>query len=149
VVSSRDVDRYGLSVADVTLPDGRLLNREMVRRGMAWWYRKYAPNNRKLANVEAEAKTARLGLWSRSHPVAPWDWRHIGAAPHTDIVVGNRRSRIYHAADCHAAATVDPKNRVEFNSGSDAEKGGYRSAKDCWSRVESNARALTCAPGYL
>jgi endonuclease YncB( thermonuclease family) len=26
-------------VADVILPDGRSLNWEMVRSGMAWWYR--------------------------------------------------------------------------------------------------------------
>jgi endonuclease YncB( thermonuclease family) len=34
-----DTDRYGRTVAEVILPDGRLMNREMVRRGMAWWYR--------------------------------------------------------------------------------------------------------------
>jgi micrococcal nuclease len=132
VVIPRDVDRYGRSVADVTLPDGRLLNREMVRRGMAWWYRRYAPNSFELANVETDAKTARVGIWSQSHPDAPWDWRKIGAAPPTAIVVGNRKSRIYHAAYCHAAATIDLKNRVEFTSGSEAEKGGFRRTKDCW-----------------
>src|SRR5262249_17765057 len=35
----RDKDRYGRTVAEVILPDGRSMNREMVRRGMAWWYR--------------------------------------------------------------------------------------------------------------
>jgi hypothetical protein len=31
------------------LPGGRSMNREMVRRGMAWWYRAYAPHDRELA----------------------------------------------------------------------------------------------------
>ena len=34
----RDTDRYGRTVAEVILPDGRSMNREMVRQGMAWWY---------------------------------------------------------------------------------------------------------------
>jgi endonuclease YncB( thermonuclease family) len=33
-------DRYGRTVAEVVLPDGRSLNREVVREGMAWWYHK-------------------------------------------------------------------------------------------------------------
>ena len=37
-------DRYGRTVADVILPAGRVLNHELVRRGVAWWCRKYAPN---------------------------------------------------------------------------------------------------------
>jgi endonuclease YncB( thermonuclease family) len=39
-VRVRDTDRYGRPVADVILPDSRMLNREMVREGMAWWYRR-------------------------------------------------------------------------------------------------------------
>jgi endonuclease YncB( thermonuclease family) len=39
-VQPRRKDRYGRIVADVILPDGRTLNHELVRRGVAWWYRK-------------------------------------------------------------------------------------------------------------
>src|SRR4051812_23345472 len=48
-VKVRDTDRYGRTVAEVVLPDGRSLNREMVRAGYAWWYRSYAPKDRELA----------------------------------------------------------------------------------------------------
>jgi endonuclease YncB( thermonuclease family) len=34
-----DKDRYGRTVAEVILPDGRSLNREMIGQGAAWWYR--------------------------------------------------------------------------------------------------------------
>ena len=36
---THDIDRYGRTVAEVILPDGRSLNREMVGQGAAWWYR--------------------------------------------------------------------------------------------------------------
>jgi micrococcal nuclease len=32
-------DRYGRTVAEITLPDGRSMNRELVGEGAAWWYR--------------------------------------------------------------------------------------------------------------
>src|SRR2546425_7886966 len=35
-----DRDRYGRTVADVILPDGTNLNRELVKAGLAWWYKK-------------------------------------------------------------------------------------------------------------
>jgi endonuclease YncB( thermonuclease family) len=43
-VRARDTDRYGRTAADVILPDGRSLNRQMVREGFAWRYRK-VPNH--------------------------------------------------------------------------------------------------------
>lgn len=71
----RDVDRYGRTVGEVILPDGRSLNRELVRAGLAWWYRHYAPRDRELERLEAEARVARRGLWADAYPVAPWEWR--------------------------------------------------------------------------
>jgi endonuclease YncB( thermonuclease family) len=37
-VNVKELDRYGRSVASVTLPDGTVLNDELVRKGLAWWY---------------------------------------------------------------------------------------------------------------
>ena len=71
-IRPRDTDRYGRTVAEVILPDGRSMNREMVRRGMAWWYRAFAPHDAELAGLEAEAREARIGLWSQPNPVPPW-----------------------------------------------------------------------------
>jgi endonuclease YncB( thermonuclease family) len=68
-------DRYGRLVGEVLLPDGRSLNQELVKAGMAWWYRQYAPNDTMLARLEAEARTAKRGLWADAHPVPPWQWR--------------------------------------------------------------------------
>ena len=74
-VAIRDTDRYGRLVGEVLLPDGRSLNQELVKAGMAWWYRQYAPNDTTLAQLEAEARTAKRGLWADAHPIPPWQWR--------------------------------------------------------------------------
>jgi endonuclease YncB( thermonuclease family) len=69
-------DKYGRSVGDVMLRDGRVLNREIVKAGYAWWYRKYS-QDQTLGRLEAEAKSARRGLWQEKNPMAPWNWRKL------------------------------------------------------------------------
>jgi endonuclease YncB( thermonuclease family) len=74
VVIVKDVDRYGRTVGDVVLADGRHLSHELLRAGLAWYYRRY-DRDPELARLEDEARTARRGLWSDPHPVAPWSYR--------------------------------------------------------------------------
>ncbi len=67
-------DRYGRTVAWVSI--GRVsLNRELIRAGLAWWYRKYAASRRDLERLEQEARHARIGLWSQHNPIPPWEFR--------------------------------------------------------------------------
>ncbi|MDF1553488.1 MAG: thermonuclease family protein [Deferrisomatales bacterium] len=73
-VRVRDTDDYGRLVAEVDLPDGRSLNRELLRAGHAWWYRRYAADP-ELERLEAEARLAGRGLWGAPDPVPPWRWR--------------------------------------------------------------------------
>ena len=70
-----DVDRYGRLVCRVALPDGKDLSAELVRAGLAWWYRHYAPDDEELAKLEAESREAKRGLWADPNPVPPWEWR--------------------------------------------------------------------------
>ncbi len=72
-----DRDRYGRTVGDVLLRDGRSLNREQVRAGFAWWYRRYAPDDEILKQLEQEARDAQRGLWADPHAVPPWEWRRM------------------------------------------------------------------------
>jgi Metal binding domain of Ada len=46
-------------------------------------------------------------------------------------VVGNKNSKIYHRPDCPGFKTISEKNRVNFASAAEAEKAGYRIAKNC------------------
>ena len=70
-----DVDRYKRLVCRITLPDGKDLSAELVRAGLAWWYRKYAPNDKELAKLETEAREAKRRVWADPNPVPPWEWR--------------------------------------------------------------------------
>jgi endonuclease YncB( thermonuclease family) len=56
-----DRDRYGRSVGEVILMDGKSLNRELVRAGFAWWYRAYSKDET-LGALEAEARAYKRGL---------------------------------------------------------------------------------------
>jgi|SRR6185295_11389631 len=71
-------DRFGRTVANVNLPDGRSLSHELVKVGACWWFRKYAANDVELKELEREARTQRLGLWATESPVSPWEWRAQG-----------------------------------------------------------------------
>ncbi len=67
-------DRYGRTVGTIMLPDGRSLNEELVRNGFAWHYKAYS-NDKNLANLEADARRFKRGLWQDENPVAPWNYR--------------------------------------------------------------------------
>lgn len=73
----RDIDRYQRTEAEIILPDGRNLNRELVRAGLAWWYQHYARRELILGDLEQEARAARRGLWADPQPVPPWEWRKL------------------------------------------------------------------------
>jgi micrococcal nuclease len=67
-------DLHRRRLADVALADGRQVNRELVRLGWAWWFRKYTKDIT-LRTLEEEARAARRGLWADPHPIPPWEWR--------------------------------------------------------------------------
>jgi len=70
-------DKYGRTIADVLLPDGTKVNHLLVKDGWCWWYRKYAPGDIILEELEQRARASRLGLWADPHPVPPWEWRKL------------------------------------------------------------------------
>lgn len=72
-------DRYGREIGKILL-HGADVNLEQVRRGMAWHYRAYqreqsAADRKTYADVEEQARTARVGLWRDADPAAPWEFR--------------------------------------------------------------------------
>lgn len=76
-VAEKDVDRYRRIVALVTC-QGALVNRELVRAGLAWHYPRYCrsePLCSELAALADEARTARRGLWADPDAIAPWEWK--------------------------------------------------------------------------
>lgn len=75
VLVPRDVDQYGRVVAYVWL-DNLDVNRELVKRGAAWFYPEYAEDE-SLYDVEKDARAANRGLWARpaKERMEPWEWR--------------------------------------------------------------------------
>jgi micrococcal nuclease len=69
-------DKYGRTLGYILLPDGKNLNKEILRAGYAWHYKKYN-QSKELADLEEEAKSAKRGLWYDPNPLAPWDFRKM------------------------------------------------------------------------
>lgn len=66
-------DRYGRTLGELFV-DGKSINLELVRQGMAWAYVDYSPPE-EYAKAEAAAKQAGRGLWADREPVPPWVYR--------------------------------------------------------------------------
>lgn len=153
VVVWSKVDDYGRLVG--TVLRGTLnANLEQLRAGLAWYFRRYeadvAPENRPLyAAAEAEAKSARRGLWQDATPTAPWTFRGDASSPAATTattpsrplgllspatsgrVIGNRRSGIYHVPGCRNYNDIAERNRVYFNTEAEARAAGFRKAQNC------------------
>ena len=73
------LDKYNRAITDIYLPGETelFINRELVKRGFAWHYVEYAPKREDLRVDEAQARRARVGLWSDPRHVAPWAWRDL------------------------------------------------------------------------
>ncbi len=72
-------DRYGRLVGKV-LQNGNDINYVQIQRGMAWFYQKYknelsVVDQSAYQQAEEAAYTQRLGLWTDTQPIAPWDYR--------------------------------------------------------------------------
>lgn len=138
-VKPTDVDRYGRVVGHAILPDGKILNQELIKTGLAWHYKKYS-DSKKFAQLEDDARNAGVGLWSGSGQLPPWEWRRYKrgdsatAKPIANSVVsgsyhGNRKSKVFHNQSC---GYYNCKNcAVVFNDKSQAITSGFWPCKIC------------------
>jgi endonuclease YncB( thermonuclease family) len=76
-----NTDRYGRTVGHVCIGD-RNINREMIREGHAWVYRRYL-DDKTLLDDETHAQKNGIGLWGlpETERVPPWDWRRSKREP--------------------------------------------------------------------
>ncbi len=68
-VVSKGQNKYGRTLGVVEI-EGRDVNLEMVKEGLAWSYR-----SKPYAEAEQEARKAKVGLWTDPNPIPPWEWR--------------------------------------------------------------------------
>jgi endonuclease YncB( thermonuclease family) len=72
-------DRYGRIVGKVIVK-GLDANLEQVKRGMAWFYKKYQnelvqDDRLDYLHAQEAAEAGKLGLWADNEVIAPWDFR--------------------------------------------------------------------------
>ncbi|MBT2337055.1 thermonuclease family protein [Variovorax paradoxus] len=84
LITERDTDRYGRTVADVSC-NGEDAGTRMVAEGWAWVYDFNGIATRRgggLFKLQKAARAQGLGLWADSNPTPPWDWRRERREPH-------------------------------------------------------------------
>lgn len=74
IVYSKNEDRYGRLIAVIINNRKQVVNKEMIKQGMAWHFKRFS-SDRLYAQLEIEARKNRVGLWKDPNPIAPWDWR--------------------------------------------------------------------------
>jgi endonuclease YncB( thermonuclease family) len=136
-VQNKGMDRYGRLLAEVTI-DGKSLNQELVRNGLAWWYHKYSPNDTVLAALEGYARSEGANIWSRSDAVPPWEFRLAASRSSVSederqrgqaVFHGNVKSRVFHRPGCQH---YNCKNCIaNFSSTDEAIRAGYRPCRIC------------------
>lgn len=114
-------DRYNRLLAYVRLPDGRFLNVELVRRGLArvLLIPPNLRNREELLRAQNLAIDQRLGIWRQLPPAQE------------PYYVGNTRSFRFHRPSCPGAQSMSPTNRRIFATPLEAYREGYSPAKDC------------------
>lgn len=151
-------DRYGRIVGKVLL-NGEDICLRQIRDGLAWHYKQFENEQTDVdrhlySDAEQRARVQRVGLWQEPYPIAPWDFKnnkgtvrtvpnHQSApelssdpgveesTPRNETIRGNRRSRIYHWPGCPNYDDIAPHNRIPFRSREEAERAGYRPARNC------------------
>ena len=82
-------DRYKRTLGTVVLPNRRVLNEELLKNGLAWWYQYFNPHQHDLEAYETKARQSKIGLWSVPEPKAPWDYRRSHRKPITNSGVSD------------------------------------------------------------
>jgi endonuclease YncB( thermonuclease family) len=78
-ISYEKEDRYGRIVGKIMV-NGKDANLEQVKRGMAWFYKKYQnemvlQDRLDYLHAQETAEESRVGLWADNDVIAPWDFR--------------------------------------------------------------------------
>jgi hypothetical protein len=124
------------------LPNGWDLSQALVQAGYAWHDTRYAPHDKKLAQLQAEAQAAQRGLWAEANPVPPWEGRQGQRQPASaevpqgtdasqSVIIGSRYRKVYYWSGCPEYNKVSRRNRIVFQDRETAEQAGYRTAENC------------------
>ena len=155
-------DDEGRTLAKVTLPDGAVLNHEVIASGMGWLYEKHEGVEAALSGLAAKAIAGKKGLWAGTAPLAPWDFRgdirkKKAATPEpvpTSDTKNTEASRVtvfvskdgneYHLLDC--ARLGKAKQAL---SAKDAKKQGFTACLICFPAKSDEGTPVVSKKGNL
>ena len=137
-------DFYGRLIGSVVLPRGKVLNEELVRNGLAWYYRVSPSPSATFERLQYEAWEKRLGFWVESSPTPPWQFRRekIFSVPPVTVnqmdydlvlnygIIGDPKSKIYWWPACKDYPEKKD-NKIIFGYKQLAKDMGYRSSLSC------------------
>lgn len=112
----RGPDKYGRSLG-VCFAEGRDINAEMVRIGLAWAFVRYSDL---YVAEERDARAAKIGVW-QAPSQAPWDWRTAQRAPQemarsaqpSNLIVAQPAPNSEHRPlGCDIKGNVTPNGRI-------------------------------------
>lgn len=75
VQHSNQYDRNKRVIGVVINAAGENINKELVKEGLAWHYKKYS-SDEEYSRLEQLARASKKGVWSQPNPVPPWKWRN-------------------------------------------------------------------------
>ena len=143
-VEYKMVDFYGRLVGSVTLPQGKVLNKELIRVGLAWHYRVIPSPSTSLERLQYEAWEKKLGFWVDPSPIPPWEFRRGKELPVPPVeanqmdydlilnygIIGDPKKKIFWWPACKDY----PEKRgryIVFGYRALAESMGYQSSSGC------------------
>jgi micrococcal nuclease len=139
-VVKQDTDRYG-RIVGIVYVGGLCVNEELLKNGLAWVYRHYCkiPVCMDWLDLEMQARAGRIGLWSHSNPIPPWEFRRtrslrsvlpdLPPTKETGDYSGNQKSKVFHQPGCKDYGC---KNCVvRFSSRKAALDAGFKPCGNC------------------
>ena len=128
----------------MTLPQGDVLNEELVRAGLAWHYRVIPSPSGLLERLQYEAWRRKVGIWVESFPMPPWEFRRE-KEPHSAPIdanqvdynlilsygiIGDPKEKVYWWPVCRDYPEKGEREIV-FGYKALAESMGYKSSSGC------------------
>jgi len=118
-------DTYQRALAYVFTDDGRNFNLELIKQGFGRAYTRYPfEYEQAFRNAEQAARAERRGIWNEEKRAAWSDPARRGR------VIGNIRTNIYHVPGQRYYDSIGEKNRIYFQTEEEAQKAGFRKARN-------------------
>jgi endonuclease YncB( thermonuclease family) len=114
-------DRYGRILAYVFLSDGRFVNRELVKNGLAHvlYFDSRMPHFAELLQDQREALRVGRGIWAKALQETDSGYR------------GHKETRRFHRLDCPFGKKISFRNVIHFSSKKEAYWQGQSPCRSC------------------